>query len=273
MLNTIYILNFILPLFYIISLLFYCFDFIRVDSPVKNSKRLFLLATLLVHLIYILLRNFEFGHFLYTNKFELFSLLSFSISLSYFFLELLTDIRGTGVFIIVFSLIFQTISSFFIQDIYIVKEVLQNPLLGFHVTAAIIGHSSVTISAVYGILFLILYYKLKTHRYGIFFQRLPNLEVLESLSFKSILIGYCFFTISIFIGTILLPKSFPNFNFFDPKLIATFIIWILYTIGITLKLIFKLYGKKVILFALAGFIFVLISMITTLTYSKSFHNF
>ena len=40
-------------------------------------------------------------------------------------LELLTDIRGTGAFIILFSLVFQLVSSIFIQDLMEVKEVLK----------------------------------------------------------------------------------------------------------------------------------------------------
>ena len=80
--------------------------------------------------------------------------LSCSICFSYFLLELLTDIRWTGVFIIFFSVIFQIISSFFIEDLIEVPEVLRSNLLGLHVFSALLGYSGITVSAVYGVLFL-----------------------------------------------------------------------------------------------------------------------
>jgi HemX protein len=266
-------INILLPIFYLLTLGIYTYDFLKGEKKLIHSKRLFLFFTLLLHTVYLLLRTIAFEHPPITNVFEIFTVLAFSVCFSYFILELVTDIRGTGLFIIVISFLFQIISSLFIQDLIEVKEVLKSNLLGSHVLTALLGYSGITVSAVYGFLYLLLYNQIKQNKFGILFNRLPNLEILEKLSFNSVIIGFVFLTIAMIIGIIWLPVAFPNFSYFDPKLITTFIIWLLYGIGILLKITGQWQGKKVIKLSLVGFILVITSTIVTNFLAKSFHSF
>jgi ABC-type uncharacterized transport system permease subunit len=199
--------------------------------------------------------------------------LAFAVGFSYFILELVTDVRGTGLFIIVISILFQLISSFFIQDLVAVKDVLKSNLLGIHVFSALLGYSAITISAVYGFLYLILYKEIKLNKFGLVFNRLPSLEVLEVLSFYSAVIGFILLTIAIIIGIIWLPKAFPKFSYADPKLIGTSIVWILYGTGITSKVFGKWRGKKVVLLSIIGFVLAIASTMLTNFLAQSFHSF
>ena len=273
MIDTIHSINIILPILYLLTFSIYLYDFIRDDSKVYNAKRLFLFVTLFVHLLYLVLRTIEFNHPPITNKFEIFTVLAFSLGFAYFLLELLTDIRGTGTFIILFSLIFQVISSIYIQDLIEVKEVLRNRLLGVHVMSALLGYSGFTIAAVHGVLFFKLYKDIKFNKYGLIFKRLPSLEVLEKLNFYSVVIGFILLTIAILIGFIWLPTAFPNFSYADPKLISVSIVWLVFAIGILAKVFAKLYGKKVIIFSLVGFLFAIVSMLVSNVFAQSFHSF
>lgn len=273
MASTLQIINFLLPVFYLTTFSVYLFDFWAEKKLLINAKRIFLFLTLIIHLIYLLIRTIEFDHPPITSKFEIFSILAFSIAFSYFVLELLTDIRGTGSFIIFFALIFQIISSIFIEYNYIVPDVLRNRLLGLHVISALLGYSGITISAVYGLLFLILYKNLKSNTFGLVFNRLPNLELLEKLSFYSVLIGFVLLTIAIIIGIIWLPSAFPNFSYADPKLIGTAFVWLVYGAGIVSKLAANWYGKKFIVFSLSGFVLAMLSLLITSTYANTFHAF
>jgi ABC-type uncharacterized transport system permease subunit len=215
----------------------------------------------------------ELNHPPIINKFEIFTVLAFSLSFAYFLLELLTDIRGTGAFILMFSVFFQIISSLFISDIFEVKEVLRNKLLGVHVLSALLGYSGFTIAAVYGGLFFLLYKNIKSNKYGLIFNKLPNLEILEKLNFYSVLIGFILLTISIMIGFIWLPIAFPDISYTDPKLISSGVVWLIFGIGILAKLTSKLYGKKVIIFSLIGFVIALVSLLVFNVLVESFHSF
>jgi ABC-type uncharacterized transport system permease subunit len=154
-----------------------------------------------------------------------------------------------------------------------VKEVLRNRLLGLHVISALLGYSGITISAVYGLLFWILYKEIKLSKFGLIFERLPSLEILENLSYYSAVIGFVLLTIATIIGVIWLPSAFPNFNYLDPKLVGTALIWLMYGIAITSRILGKLQGKKVIVFSIIGFLIAISSTILTNFLAKSFHSF
>lgn len=271
--NTVILLNIFLPFLYFAALLAYSFDFYKPQKLLNNSKRVVLFLTLLFHLAYLILRMMEFDHPPITNKFEIFSIISFSIGFSYYVLELLTDVRGTGSLILLFSFIFQLISTLFVPQNYIVPEILRNRLLGLHVFGAILGYSGFTISAVYGILYLLLYKNLKTNRFGIIFDRLPSLETLESLNFYSTVIGFVLLSLAMTVGIIWLPNAFPNFSYADPKLIGTILVWLVYGFVIVRKIFTNFYGKQIINYSLIGFAIAILSLIITNTLAKTFHSF
>lgn len=273
MISTIHFLNIFLPLLYGVTLLVYLYDFVKDTKSFANAKRIFLFLTLMVHIFYLLARTIEFDHTPITNKFEIFTLLAFSISFSYFVLELLTDVRGTGLFIILFSLIFQIISSLFIEDLFEVAEVLRNRLLGLHVISAMLGYSGFTLAAVYGLLYLMLYKEIKLNKFGLIFKRLPSLETLYKLCFNSVLIGFALLTFAVIIGIIWLPSAFPNFSYFDPKLITTAMVWLIFGALVFFKFVANWQGKKVVNVALIGYGVMILSVILSIVFANSFHSF
>ncbi|MHB1686357.1 MAG: cytochrome C assembly family protein [Ignavibacteriaceae bacterium] len=266
-------LNFLLPIFYLVTFGFYFYDFMKGEKKFTNLKRLFLFLTLFIHFCYLIFRTIYFDHPPITNVFEIFTVLAFAVGFSYYILELVTDIRGTGPFIIIISIFFQLISTSFIPDVFQVKEVLRNHLLGIHVLSALIGYSAFAISCVYGFLYLILYKQIKLNKFGLIFDRLPSLDVLEKLSFISAIIGFFLLSMAIFIGIIWLPKAFPKFSYADPKLIGTFLVWLLYGFGILSKVFGKWQGKKVVIFSIVGFVIAILSTIMSNFLAQSFHSF
>jgi HemX protein len=271
--DSIFLLNICLPILYFVTFLVYLNGFIKGEKKSLNSESLMLFLILLLHAVYLILRTVYFDHPPITNTFEVFTILAFSVSFSYFILELLTNIKGTGLFIIFISLIFQIVSSFFIQDLTVVKPVLKSPFLGLHVFNALLGYSGITISAVYGFLYLILYKEIKNNKFGILFNRLPNLEVLEKMSFYSAIIGFILLTIAIVIGIIWLPNAFPNFSYADPQIVGTLLVWLIYCGGIVSKIVGKWRGKRVIILSIAGFLVAILTISITGFLSTSFHSF
>jgi len=271
--STIYVINILLPIFYIAGFSAYYYDFMKGTLALHNSKRIILLLIVLTHFSYLLLRTIAFNHPPITTKFEIFTVLAFSICFAYFLLELLTDIRGTGLFIIIFSLIFQVISSIFVQDNLIVPDILRSRLLGTHVMSAILGYSGFTIAAVYGFLFTLLYKEIKLSKFGIIFNRLPSLETLEKLSFYSVLIGFILLSLSIIIGVIWLPDAVEDYSYTDPKLISTLLVWFVYGTMIILRYFAHWSSKKLIQFIMFGFIFSVLSILLTNVLAKTFHSF
>ncbi|WKZ72920.1 MAG: cytochrome c biogenesis protein CcsA [Ignavibacteriaceae bacterium] len=271
--ETIRSLNIILPVLYAAVFAVFLIDFFKDKPFLHNSKRIFLFVTLIIHTTFLLFWTVHFDHPPITTKFEIFTVLAFSVGFSYFLIELSSDIRATGAFILFFSFLFQTISSLFIQDLLDVPEILRNRLLGLHVVSALLGYAGITISAVYSLLFTIQYKKIKLNQFGLIFNRLPSLEMMEKLSVNSIMVGFVLLTVAILIGTIWLPQAFPNYSMWDPKLVATAIVWIIYGVGITIRFTIGLYGKKFMFFSITGFVAAMLALAATGFIQSTFHHF
>ncbi len=271
--QTFNILNFLLLFLYFSVFYSYFMDFKRDDKKFFVLKRILLFITIVFSFVYLMLFTLQIGHLPITNKFEIFSLISFSVLFTYFLIELLSDIRGTGFFIIGIGLIFQIISVVFFKIEYQVPNTLKNFPLSSHVVTAILSYTAFSISGAYALMYIVLFKKLKTSRFDMFFVKLPNLEILEKLSFLSSLIGFILLSFSIIIGLIWLPRVFSNFSYFDPKLISTIIVWLFYGTTITTKFFGNLYGKKLIHMLILNFVVAVLAVAASGFFQSSFHTF
>ena len=271
------ILNNVLPVLYGIIVIQYGVSFFSKNegqiAKITKFKRPVLVIILLLHAVYFALRIITYGHAPITTSYEILTLLAFSITLNYFFIELKTNVRETGFFILLIAGIVQLISSIFIQELRVINPVLKNYLLGFHVAFILIGYSAITISGIYGFLYILLFRAIKENKFGSFYKRLPSLHLLEALTYSALTLGFIFLTLTILIGLIWLPHSIDNFSYTDPKLVATFIIWVLYAIGIVSKTLGNFQSKTIMKMAFAGFVFTMLSVVLVNIFLSTFHKF
>jgi HemX protein len=262
-----------LPLIYCGVVTLYGISFFASRPGLENLKSKALIAVVLIHVGYIVLRTVAFDHPPVTTVFEIMTMLALCISVAYAYIEFQTKATNTGFFILLLALIFQVASSLFIRNLDEIAPILRSNLLGFHVSAALLGYTAISLSAVYGLLYLLLYHEIKSSRFGVIYTRLPNLEMLETMSHKAEVFGFWMLTAAISVGLIWLPRAFDNFSYLDPKLIGTLIIWGIYLLGLSAKRILGWQGRKTMIISLVGFGFVFLSM-TIINFSMSgFHSF
>ncbi len=262
-----------IPLLYAFLVGIYAISFFRSAPVVERYKTPLLVFTVVCHAAYIMARTVAFDHPPVTTVFEIMTMLAICIAIAYTYIELRTKASNTGLFILLLAFIFQTVSSFSIKDLMEVKEILRSRLLGFHVASALLGYTAISLSAVYGSLYLLLYREIKSSRFGLIYSRLPNLEMLEKMSTKSEIFGFVMLTIAIIVGLAWLPRAFDNFSYFDPKLIGTMVIWVLYAIGLAAKRMLGWQGRKTMVLSLIAFGFVFLSMTVVNLYMSGFHSF
>jgi ABC-type transport system involved in cytochrome c biogenesis permease subunit len=262
-----------LPILYAVAVGLYAASFFLNNQIAGRIKSGFLIATVVLHLMYLVLRTIAFDHPPITTVFEIMTVLAACIALAYTYIEFRTQTRNTGLFILLLALIFQTTSSLYIKDLTEIAPILRSNLLGFHVSAALLGYTAISLSAVYGLLYLMLYHEIKSSRFGVIYARLPNLEMLEKMSHNSEVFGFWMLTAAILVGLFWLPRAFENFSYFDPKLIGTLIIWALYAVGLSAKRVLGWQGRKTMIISLVGFGFVFLSMTLINIYLSGFHSF
>jgi HemX protein len=265
--------NIILPFVYFAVVWTYGKAFFSDAEWAKPLKSKLLTGAVLFHFLYFVLRTIAFRHPPVTSLGEIFSVLAFSIALAYTVIERQSRAKETGYFILIFSFFFQLGSSLFIRDLVEVPQILRSNWFGLHVTSAMIGYSAITISAVYGFLYLMLYHEIKANRFGVIYKKLPSLEMLERMNFIAITLAFVFLTVAILAGFIWLPQAFTGFSYADPKLLGTIIIWSMYGVGILAKKRGNLRGRSVMVLSICAFAIAIFSMTIINMFFSSFHRF
>jgi len=267
------ILCVVMPILYAVLVLIYGLTFFKGSPRLERIRFPLLLATAALHLAYLTARGVVFDHPPITSVFEIMSLLAASITIAYCYIEWRTHTSNTGAFILFLSFAFQTVSSIFIRDNVVIPAYLHSFVLGFHVSAALLGYTGISLSAVYGFLYLMLYHEIKSTRFGLIYNRLPSLEMLEAMSHRSEVFGFAALSIAIGIGLVWLPRVFDTFSYWDPKLVGTLAIWLLYAVALGAKRSLGWQGRKTIVISLVAFGFVFLSMTVINLYLSGFHSF
>lgn len=271
--SAIEILVILMPIMYLGLVALYALAFFGDNPNAERRKSGFLIATIATHLVYLIVRTIAFDHPPITTVFEIMTVLAACIAVGYMYIEVRTRAKNTGFFILLLALVFQTVSSMYIKDLTVISPVLRSRLLGFHVSTALLGYAAISLSAAYGFLYLMMYHEIKSSRFGLIYNRLPNLEMLEKMSHKAELFGFWMLSVAILIGLVWLPKAFEDFSYWDPKLIGTLFIWALYAIGLSAKRKFGWQGRRTMIIAIVGFGFVFLSMTVINLYMSGFHSF
>lgn len=271
------ILSYVLAISYVVSIVFYGIAFFSKDTEktetYSKKSKLLIRGVIILHIIYFIIRSIDYKHAPITSIFELLTLLAFSLTITYIYIELKTKVYQTGFFILLIAGIFQIISTLFIQELKEINPVLRSWLLGVHVSTALIGYSAIMISGIYGFLYLMMYKSIKSNNPSNFYRKLPSLQLLEKLAAYAIKFGFVFLTITILIGAIWLPSAIDNFSYADPKLIVTFMIWVVYALGFTSIKIYRTQSKTTMTLAFLGFVFAFVSMLILNFLFTSFHRF
>ncbi len=270
--NSINALNILLPTLYVLSWALYALLFFRNDPFAERMAPVLLLATGGLHALDLGLRAIYFRHFPIATVFEAFSVLAFAVLVVYLIIEWRTQVRTTGMFIVAIVFIFQLVSSAFITSPTNFSDLLSEPTFVLHASTAVLGYSGMAISAIYSLLYLMLFYDIKKQRFGIIYKQLPSLEVLGSFTYRAATLGFLFLTVAMALGLALLVQVFGTYWKWDPKLAVTFMAWIIYSLCVVAKKLWGWSSRRVAFVSLAGFAVILFSLVVINLFLTSFHE-
>jgi ABC-type uncharacterized transport system permease subunit len=266
------LVNTLLPLMYALTVAAYAADFFREDAFARAAARRLMELTLLLHAVHLGLRTALYDHVPLASLAEVATTVAFAVSLVYLVVERRTGSTRTGVFVVSFSLVAQTLSSAFLETHVTFPEILRSPLFALHTVAAVIGYAAFALSAVYGVLYLLLHHELKRSRFGLVYDRLPSLEILARMSLGAVLVGLLALTVTIAFGSLWASSEFPGFTR-DPKFLLTVAVWAVYGGAVALHWGRGWSGRKTITMSLVAFGLLIFSMIAGKLLFASFHVF
>lgn len=155
----------------------------------------------------------------------------------------------------------------------VLPPILQSFWLSFHIAAALLGNATFALACLGGILYLIQERQLKGKKFGFFYKRLPSLETLDALNYYCINIGFILLTLGIITGSLYAQYTLGTFWQWDPKETMTLIAWLLYAGLLHERLAKGWRGRRAALMAIAGFIVLLVTLVGTDFWHKSYHRF
>src|SRR5439155_14000326 len=101
------------------------------------------------------------GHCLLTTSHEMFSLIAFTLLVTYIIVEPHPQeiSAGTGAMVSLVAFLFQLISSLSSNAVTAASQnpIFKDPLVNVHVTSAVFGYAALTLATIYGSLYLLLY--------------------------------------------------------------------------------------------------------------------
>jgi HemX protein len=264
----------LLPLLYGLAAANYATFFVRREPFAERTCTPLLVATIAVHLVFLLTRYVYLGRYPIASVPEVLTFVAFAVAAIYVYVERVTASKATGVFLVSMAGILQLIASTFIAH----GASPEAPLLyrtsvwHTHTSLAVLGYSAFAVGAVYGLMFVLLYRALKQKRFGIVFERLPSLDVLASMGMGAALLGWVLLTAAIVLGVVMSFRLVPDF-YYDPKVISSMVAWTAYALSIGAYFLLGWRGARTVYVSLVAFSIALLTMLGSALPWSSFHVF
>jgi ABC-type transport system involved in cytochrome c biogenesis permease subunit len=135
---------------------------------------------------------------------------------------------GIFIFPVVFLLTFA--SSIAQQPVTLDNPVLRGGWIAAHVALIFTGYAALFLSFGASILYLLQERSLKAKRLAGYLQKLPALEVIDEIGYKSLLLGFPFMTFGLILGAVIAQSKFGSMYFLDPKVLLSLLMWAVYMV-------------------------------------------
>jgi len=262
----------LLPILYGLVSVVYAHVFFRNEPWARKLAPRALLATLAVHVFYMALLALHLHRVPIATTFESLSALALALGIAYLVQERRSGSPHSGLIFVTLVFVCQIVASAFMNPNTEVKPILRNPLFGLHIAAALLGYAAFAVSAIFGVLYVLLYHNLKAHRFGIVYERLPSLEVLSGMNLRAAAFGLGCLTLAIGVGALWALQAYPNF-WRDPKVWLSLLAWGIYATCLLVRYAGGWRGPRIAYFTIAGFLLVVFSMMAANRLFHSFHDF
>ncbi|AKM42152.1 c-type cytochrome biogenesis protein CcsB [Burkholderia contaminans] len=213
----------------------------------------------------------DVGHIPVSNLYEVFVLFSLITALLYLYYEGHYGTRALGAFVL---LVISAAVGFLMwysvardaQQIQPLVPALQSWWMKIHVPANFIGYGSFALSAMVSVAYLM-------KERGVLADRLPTLDVLDDVMYKSIAVGFAFFTIATILGALWAAEAWGGYWSWDPKETWALIVWLNYAAWLHMRLMKGLRGTVAAWWALTGLLVTTFAFLGVNMFLSGLHSY
>jgi ABC-type transport system involved in cytochrome c biogenesis permease subunit len=245
---------------YACAFIAYSLHFARRTPVSARLATTMLAAATLAHTFIIGMRTMQVGQVPVFDATSATSMFVWLLAVAYLYTEVTTEERAMGVFILPLIVALQAIPAFK-PTAEIRSSVLRGPLFGIHVSSLLFAYASFALAFVIGMTYVLLFKEIKTKHLGVFYARLPSLQVLDQMNQRAIVVGWVFLTIGLIAGVIYAVQAhIPAMSIQDPKIFVALICWVVYSFELFAARRIGWAGRKAAYLSALGFAIVLLNL-------------
>ena len=242
-----------------------------IASSFTSTAVLFGFTGLLVRWYESYLIGLDIGHIPISNLYEVFILFCLITSLLYLFYEEKFNTKKLGAFVLI---VINAAVGFILwytfdrhaDGVQPLVPALQSYWMKIHVPANFIGYGAFSIAAMVSIAYLLSAKKILA-------SYLPKLAVLDDLIYKSIAIGFIFFTVATILGAIWAAEAWGGYWSWDPKETWALIVWLNYAAWLHYRIVKGLRGTVLAWWALIGLIITTFAFLGVNMFLSGLHSY
>jgi ABC-type transport system involved in cytochrome c biogenesis permease subunit len=259
----------------------YAVHFARRSPEVGRAATTLLLLAVLVHTFVIGMQTMEVRHVPFANPSRLVSTFVWLLTLSYIYLELTTDERAMGVFILPIVISLQIIPAIY-PGVENQDPVLDSPWFWVHVSSLLFAYASFALAAVLGLTYMLQFKEIKKKHLGYFYERLPSLQILDVMNSRAVTVGWVFLTVGVVVGMVWTGQARetspndPNLQAIalnDPKIFFAALTWAVYSFSVFARRTMGWSGKRAAWLSAVGFIIVMLNFLPINYFVTTSHSF
>jgi ABC-type transport system involved in cytochrome c biogenesis permease subunit len=272
----------LLPLvLYAAAVVVYAVHFANRQSSVGRAATTLLLLGVLAHTFVIGMQTMEVRHVPFSNTSAAVSSFVWLLGLSYLYLEVTTDERAMGVFILPIVVGLLTISVLY-PGVDYRNPVLDSPLFWVHVTSLLFAYATFALAAVLGLTYVLQFKEIKKKHLGYFYQRLPSLHVLDAMNSRAVVVGWLFLTIGVVVGVVWTAQArvhspdnsnLQAMSLQDPKIFIAVLTWAVYSFAMFARKTLGWTGRRAAWLSALGFVMVLLNLLPVSYFVTTSHTF
>ena len=259
----------------------YGIHFARRDAAVGRTATTLLLLGVLSHTFVIGMQTMEVRHVPFANPSRAVSTFVWLLTLSYLYLELTTDERAMGVFILPIIVGLQVIPVLS-PGIENRDPVLDSPWFWVHVSSLLFAYASFGLAGVLGLTYVLQFKEIKKKHLGYFYTRLPSLQILDRMNSRATVTGRAFLTLGLIVGVVwtveakkLAPanSNLQDIGLYDPKVLFALLAWALYSFAVLARGAMGWTGRRAAWLSAVGFVVVQLNLVFISYFVETSHTF
>jgi ABC-type transport system involved in cytochrome c biogenesis permease subunit len=259
----------------------YAIHFAGRDVAAGRTATTLLLLGVLSHTFVIGMQTMEVRHVPFANPSRAVATFVWLLTLSYLYLELTTDERSMGVFILPIIIGLQLIPVFN-PGIENKDPVLDSPWFWVHVASLLFAYASFGLAGVLGVTYVLQFKEIKKKHLGYFYTRLPSLQILDRMNSRATTTGWAFLTVGLIVGVVwtmearrVVPENInlQAMSLDDPKIFFAVLTWAVYSFAMLARTIMGWNGRRAAWLSALGFVIVLLTFVPLSYFLKTSHTF